>query len=798
MAQARCHRLAVVIEDPEKLLEEANKVVEREQFAMKRALDTDKMMDALKHASNMLCELRTSMLSPKTYYELFINITQQLRHLELHLTDQFEKKNPIKDLYELVQYAGNIVPRLYLLVTVGAVYVKTKQVTTKDIMKDLVEMTRGVQHPLRGLFLRSYLLQCLREHLPTEEISEDGTINDSVDFILLNFSEMNKLWVRMQHQGHTRDKEKRERERRELRLLVGKNFERLSSLENITVSMYKEKILPAVLEQVINCKDAIAQEYLMECIIQVFPDEYHLQTLTPFLEACGQLSALVNIRSVITSLIDRLALYALNSASSIPADLPLFEIFSDQVASIGRTRVDLPLEDMAALQAALVNLALKCYPNRKDYVDKVLENMNQVLTSRAIERVEAGSTLSKELGKLLKVVSEGYSSIEETLELRNYAGLYNYFSTDTRRDLATDLLERIIGNNMFLDNVDHVSTLLEIVQPLLADQPGVNAAQAEKEDAESFAAEQFLVARFLNCLRGDSPDTRFQILSLVRKHIGAGGNSRMKHTLPTLVFGALRLIGVFKGIKDSDEMWEKKIQKIFTFCHQSIGALAKAEQPMAALRLYLQGALTANATPYDKQESVAYEFMSQAFLLYEEDISDSKQQISALTMLIGTLENMTCFTEENYSPLLSKCTLQSTKLVKKPDQCRCAALCAHLFWSGKLVDAAEEKRDSKQTLACLQKAARVAAAVMEPPVQAQLSAELLSVFVLFYEKGVDTVTPAHLSKMISLIEETLAKVEGGEDVEGIRTLYNTTLQHIRRKKANPGNGPSYSDVALPR
>ena len=34
--------------------------------------------------------------------------------------------------------------------------------------------------------------------------SLDGTIQDSIDFILLNFSEMNKLWVRMQHQGHSR------------------------------------------------------------------------------------------------------------------------------------------------------------------------------------------------------------------------------------------------------------------------------------------------------------------------------------------------------------------------------------------------------------------------------------------------------------------------------------------------------------------------------------------------------------------------------------------------------------------
>lgn len=28
-------------------------------------------------------------------------------------------------------------------------------------------------------------------------------------------------------------------------------------------------VLPGILEQVVNCRDALAQEYLMECIIQV-------------------------------------------------------------------------------------------------------------------------------------------------------------------------------------------------------------------------------------------------------------------------------------------------------------------------------------------------------------------------------------------------------------------------------------------------------------------------------------------------------------------------------------------------
>ncbi len=67
-----------------------------------------------------------------------------------------------------------------------------------------------------------------------------GDINDSIDFVLLNFAEMNKLWVRMQHQGHSRDREKREKERQELRILVGTNLVRLSQLEGVNVEKYKQ------------------------------------------------------------------------------------------------------------------------------------------------------------------------------------------------------------------------------------------------------------------------------------------------------------------------------------------------------------------------------------------------------------------------------------------------------------------------------------------------------------------------------------------------------------------------------
>jgi vacuolar protein sorting-associated protein 35 len=52
----------------------------------------------------------------------------------------------------------------------------------------------------------------------------------------------------------------------------------------------------------------------MEVITQVFPDDFHLRTLQPFLSATAQLHPKVNLKQIIISLIDRLAAYAAREA----------------------------------------------------------------------------------------------------------------------------------------------------------------------------------------------------------------------------------------------------------------------------------------------------------------------------------------------------------------------------------------------------------------------------------------------------------------------------------------------------
>lgn len=788
-------------DEQEKLLDEALGVVKAQAFQMKRCLDKGKLMDGLKHASNMLGELRTSMLSPKSYYELYMAITDELRHLEIYLLDEFQKGRKIADLYELVQYAGNIVPRLYLLITVGLVYIKANESSKTDILKDLVEMCRGVQHPLRGLFLRNYLLQCTRNILPDNEEELDnkdgGSVRDSVDFILMNFAEMNKLWVRMQHQGHSREKDKREKERQELRILVGTNLVRLSQLEYVEMEKYKVKVLPGILEQVVSCHDAIAQEYLMECVIQVFPDEFHLQTLSNFLKACAELHQNVNVKNIIISLIDRLTMFAnREEGSGIPLEIKLFDMFSEHVAQIIQSRLDMPIEDVVSLQVSLVNLALKCYPDRVDYVDKVLETTAEILKKLNVHSVEYHSQLAKELMRLLKIPVDHYNTILTILTLEHFNELMEILGPRGRKAMSAYLINNALENETLIVTQEQVDTTLNLVSTLVSDDADT---LHHLEDPEDFAEEQGLLGRFINLMQSDNNDQQYLMLQAAKKHFATGGNKRIKYTLPSLVFQAYVLAFKYKAVSEEDDKWEKKCQKIFQFCHHTLAALVKAELAEQSLRLYLQGALAADQINFENHETVAYEFLSQAFSVYEDEISDSKAQLAAITLIISTIEQTRCFSEENHQPLRTTCTLAAAKLLKKPDQCRGVALCAHLFWTGKTQSTeGQEMHDGKHVLDCLNKGIKIARQCsMDISVKTQLFVELLNHYIYFYEKGNDQITVKMINELIGQIREDLPNLEADEETEQIHKHFQNTVEHLRSRKDNgDSDGLLYQDLII--
>ncbi|XP_042036085.1 vacuolar protein sorting-associated protein 35B-like isoform X1 [Salvia splendens] len=785
------------IEDEEKWLAEGIAGIQHNAFYLHRALDSNNLREALKYSAQLLSELRTSRLSPHKYYELYMRAFDELRRLEIFFKEEDRHGCPVIDLYELVQHAGNILPRLYLLCTVGSVYIKSKEAPAKDILRDLVEMCRAVQHPVRGLFLRSYLAQVSRDKLPdigSEYEGEGDTVMDAVEFVLQNFIEMNKLWVRMQHQGPHREKEKLEKERNELRDLVGKNLHVLSQIEGIDLEMYRDTVLPSVLEQIVNCKDELAQYYLMDCIIQVFPDEYHLQTLETLLSACPQLQPTVDLKTVLSQLMERLSNYASLNPELLPEFLQVeaFSKLSNAIGKVMEAQVDMPVVGAISLYVSLLTFTLRVHPDRLDYVDQVLGACVKILSGKP--KLE-DSKATKQVVALLSAPLDKYDDIVTALTLSNYPRVMDHLDAGTNKVMAMVIIRSIMKNKSWVSTSDKVEVLFELIKGLIKDLEGISTDELDEED---FNEEQNSVACLMHMLYNDEPEEMLKIICTVWKHVMSGGPKRLPFTVPSLVFSALKLVRRLQG-QDGDVGGEEvpaTPKKIFQLLNQIIETLSVVPAPELALRLYLQCAEAANDCDL---EPVAYDFFTQAFVLYEEEVADSKAQVTAIHLIIGTLQRVNVFGVENRDTLTHKATGYSAKLLKKPDQCRAVYACSHLFW----VDDQDGIKDGERVLLCLKRSLRIANAAQQMtnvtrgssgPVT--LFVEILNKYLYFFEKGNPQITASVIQGLIELIKTEMqsdnAVVNPVSDA-----FFTSTLRYIQFQKEKGGAmGEKYDSIKL--
>ena len=82
-----------------------------------------------------------------------------------------------------------------------------------------------------------------------------------------------------------------------------------------------------------------------------------------------------------------------------------------------RSRPDLPPEDIVTLEVSLINLAYKCYRDRVDMIDTVLDNTKQLFNNAYITTVEHRTPVGRELEKLLKIPIDSYNGIMIVLGL---------------------------------------------------------------------------------------------------------------------------------------------------------------------------------------------------------------------------------------------------------------------------------------------------------------------------------------------------------------------------------------------
>jgi len=190
------------------------------------------------------------------------------------------------------------------------------------------------------------------------------------------------------------------------------------------------------------------------------------------------------------------------------------------------------------------------------------------------------------------------------------------------------------------------------------------------------------------------------------------------------------------------------VRFVFKYANDAISTIRTADV-MMAFNLHLQCTLQAAQCGLAE---FANGFLTQgALVLFEdEQMTQSKQEFSAIRQLIAVVQALSCFDAEMYLNLAKRISQHASKLLVLDYQSRATVLCAYLFaTTGKNAGL----KDSKLAMQCLKKAMQICGSVVDVDLLVQLYIDLLDHYVYFFDKHPDVVDAKYVNAIIVKIHK---------------------------------------------
>ena len=676
--------------EQDSLLSKSLKKIKEQIYFINNTISQNKLRQCLKESFILLNELRTNNLTPGRYYTLYMSIFDIMLNIKNFFAEEISKGRALIELYDKVQQAKYAIPRIYLMIIVGSIYMEKVPKSVHVILFDLLGVVKQVQNPVKGLFIRNYLLKMVKDKLPDKGNiyeKEGGTFEDSVKFLIQNIEEMTLLWVRLLIGVEGIEKKKREIERDELKILIGESMYKLSSLESLNKEIYEEQILPKLLKVIIDSKDALSQQYLMECIIHSFPNSYNIKCIEQILDTMTQLEEGVDIGVLFINLMDKIGQYfgdviannnnkdkdssadesfdlkdIIKSAKDIyPVLLDNFEVImnsninkeikeeNDKKKNIS----NMPLLNLLDLICSFLKFSIKCSPNeqRSNAVIKIINYTIEIINKFHNKINE------KENKKICDII---FTPVKGGLNIFNIDAIYKLMElldNNTKKKIGKELINYLVKNinnkNVEkLDSIESLKKIIKYIQPLLSDSKN---PEEKIDDINIIQEEQYIVCKLLYIITAKDPEIIYEILNQFKNIFSYGGSIRRKFSLPVLVNSILifchkiaicyenktsklpkdikkvKLKSIIKTIDitkiTSDDIFYKLMTNIFKLLNEAIGLISQ-ENIDIGFKLYIYCASLVNEITIEKEKfsEACLSFTNKALDLLDFNSNDSNDK----------------------------------------------------------------------------------------------------------------------------------------------------------------------------
>jgi vacuolar protein sorting-associated protein 35 len=430
---------------------------------MKNSIDRNDMRQVLKYSVDIINVLKTEFKAPSYYNQLFLNVYESLLPLNIYFKEEIKRGRRIKEFYEAVQQCITVLPRLYLMIIVGNIYIENCPSEKKEILNEIMRMANGVQHPLRGFYVRYFIIKILKNNF------------DDIESILVNIKEMNKLWIRIGHMKHILGKSDVMKVRNELKDLIGDNLIKLANVQDINDNIYKNKILLPLLKIIIESGDYISQQYLLLYIIDSFPDEYNIKSIDIIITSLSQMSDKIEIKDIFIKIMEKLGNF--DSAEKLK-NIKSNEIFEKLNGSIEKIIEEFQNQgdgDNDILKIIELEVSyLKFVINFGNFEEQniKIKNINKIITkcydliSKACDGRDLSGEGIKIIFNLLQIILDSPLSI---FKCKNFPDLMNFLDDNYRSKISLNILDSLVNqyNIGMIDSKEKMESIIEFIKPMV-------------------------------------------------------------------------------------------------------------------------------------------------------------------------------------------------------------------------------------------------------------------------------------------------------------------------------------------
>ena len=802
--------------DEELILDKALKEVRRQNYFIMLEIERNNLRFCLKQTFTLLCELRTDFLKPKNYQILYNHVVNELIQVHKYMNEEISFGREPWDIYESVQQCRYVIPRLYLTIIAGSVYLEHSPEKCKELIEDLLDIVKQAQSPLRTIFVRYFLTKVMARVLPDEDnkdIKEGcGTILDTIYFLIKNLEEMNRAWIRMTLNASLDEKPILEKERLDIKMLIKDAIYIISKLKGMNNNLFEKEILPKIIEIIFMYDDYISQEFIMECILTDFPESYIIKNLDFLLLTLSKLGEGVDKKKLFVIVLEKLFNYYKNNIEkkegeekeqilnevhgAYPVVLRNFNIIiQKQEKSVQN------LLNILEINYNFIKFCVYCAPEEEKLI-----SINHGLNSTYSILISANVSIlfQDQLNKIHDILSIPLESIYSIFDMANFPKLFSFLDYQNKKKLAFEIIDNLTNVNSHekLDTLEKIKQLIIFLRPL---EKNLDLNNNDNNNNELLIEkEQFTLIKIFSVFKTKNIDLLFQFYFEFKNLLIEGDKSQRNKSLPCLIS---ILIIFCKDISylysqkieqnekydisslKSDEDFYNYLSNIYSILSELIKKLEQDDQKMAFKYSFLiMRQINIINTAKEKFGEIYLSLFNNSFELYKN--FEQEKKFEYFKYICQYLMIDTIFSEELYEKILDELINEAKNMQKRSEQCNGLLTISKIYFV--------HFKNGEKVLEYLSKAKKIADFSLTNQKNLILFVNLLNEYLYYIDSDKENIVKIEKDLIEEIIEYiqnyfVTIKMDKNNDLNflnEIENYYNNTINLINERK----NKEEYNEI----